>query len=105
MIVVSSKSELKRLIALRIKEHGSDCDLNDIDVSHITDMSYMFYDSTFKGDISKWDVSNVTNMDSMFCNTIFDGDISGWDVHNLRDMSYMFIYSPLSDREPSWYKK
>ena len=33
MIVVNSKSELKRLIALRIKEHGPDCDLNDIDVS------------------------------------------------------------------------
>ena len=86
MIVVSNKSELKRLIALRIKEHGPDCDLNDIDVSHITDMSYMFYDSTFKGDISKWDVSNVTNMDSMFCNTIFDGDISNWKVSKVTDM-------------------
>ena len=31
-------------------------------------MGYMFYDSKFNGDISKWDVSNVTNNEHIFDN-------------------------------------
>ena len=54
MIVVNSKRELKALIKQRIEEQGPNCDLNDIDVSRITDMSYIFFRSPFKGDISKW---------------------------------------------------
>jgi surface protein len=42
-------------------------DINNWDVSDITDMSRMFYDiRDFNEDISNWDVSNVTNMDNMF---------------------------------------
>ena len=37
------------------------------DVSNVIDMTYMFKDSEFKGDISKWDVSNVKDMFLMFC--------------------------------------
>ena len=80
MIVVNSKRELKALIKQRIEEQGPNCDLNDIDVSSITDMSYIFFRSPFKGDISGWDVSNVT------------------------DMKYMFEASPLKGKEPSWYE-
>ena len=66
MIVVNSKEELERLINQRIEEHGPKCDLNDIDVSKIKDMSLLFDSSPFDGDISKWDVSNV---EDMFCIT------------------------------------
>src|SRR5574343_1062454 len=69
------KDELKQIIEERIEYEGSECDLNDIDVSNITDMSNMFYKSKFNGDISKWNVSKVTNMSWMFDSSKFNGDI------------------------------
>ena len=86
-----TKEELKDIILQRIKEEGNEVDLNDIDVSKITDMSCLFQRTKFNGDISKWDVSNVTNMSSMFngC-TKFNQDISWWDVSNVTDMHNMF---------------
>ncbi len=85
MIVVRDKLELLRLINRRIDQCGPDCDLNDIDVSKIDDMSYMFYESQFNGDISNWNVSNVECMESMFFQSMFTGDISRWDLSNVED--------------------
>ena len=51
-----TKEELRNLIKQRIKEEGYEVDLNDIDVSEITDMSYLFRNLNFCGDVSKWDV-------------------------------------------------
>ena len=62
MTVVESKSELKSLINKRIEEQGPNCDLNDIDVSLIDDMSSLFHESDFNGDISEWDTSSVEDM-------------------------------------------
>ena len=125
----ANKRELEKLIKQRMKEQGPDCNLNDIDVSEIKDMSSLFYNSEFSGDISlwdvsnvmfmdsmfegsefngdlsKWDVSNVKDMHSMFYNSSFDGDISKWNVSRVKDMSYMFVGSPLEGNEPSWYGK
>ena len=61
-----TKNELQDIIEQRIKEEGTNAHLNDIDTSNITDMSYLFSDSDFNGDVSGWDVSNVTNMSAMF---------------------------------------
>ena len=85
-----TKDELKELVNKLIKERGNDADLNDIDTSKITDMSYMFDNSEFNGDISEWDVSNVTNMQTMFADSKFNGDISDWDVSSVTNMHCMF---------------
>ena len=85
-----TKEELVGIIDDRIKKEGTNCDLNDIDTSLITDMSSLFYGSDFNGDISKWDVSNVTTMWYMFGNSKFNGDISEWDTSNVTYMRMMF---------------
>ena len=72
-----TKKELQDIILQRIKDEGNKVDLNDIDVSKITDMSNLFEYSDFNVDISKFDVSNVTNMNDMFNGCIiFNKDIS-----------------------------
>ena len=85
-----TRSELKALIGNLIEENGIDVNLNDIDTSEITDMSYLFQTSDFCGDISEWNVSNVTDMSGMFSGSKFNGDISSWDVSNVINMKNMF---------------
>ena len=113
----NSKEELVDLIIYEIETNGPTCSLNHIDVSNITDMSYLFLGGTeevwkdhpvlssFDGDISNWNVSNVENMAGMFDFSEFNGDISNWDVSQVRKMKYMFNLSPLANNPPIWYKE
>ena len=86
-----TKKELRDIIKKRTKQKGNEVNLNDIDISEITDMSYLFEGTNFNGDISGWDVSNVTDMNAMFawCED-FNQDISKWDVSNVTNMRSMF---------------
>ena len=86
-----TKEELQDIIKQRIEKEGTEVNLNDINVSNMTDMSNLFVFLDFNGDISQWDVSNVTNMNGMFyrCEA-FDQDISSWDVSNVKNSSNIF---------------
>ena len=97
-----NREELEDLISQRIEEYGPKCDLNDIDVSRVTDMSFLFCDMTFDGDISKWDVSRVKNMSSMFAGSTFNGDLSKWDVSRVENMNSMFSYSRFNGDISDW---
>ena len=97
-----TKNELKDIINQKIESEGNDCNLNDIDTSNITDMSWLFNDSEFNGDISKWNVSKVTNMGGMFFGSEFNGDISKWNVLNVTNMKYMFMNSKFDGDISNW---
>ena len=89
-----NEDELVRCIEKELKKQGSNANLNCIDVSKITDMSYIFY--TVHGkvgniDISEWDVSNVRWMRNMFFRCgYFNSDLSKWNVSKVENMGYMF---------------
>ena len=89
-----SKYELQEEMKKRIQR--GQYNLNDIDTSKITDMSYLFFCCDYvkdidKIDISFWDTSRVTSMEFMFsCCYKFNSDISRWDVSNVQNMQSMF---------------
>ena len=97
-----TKDELKKIIEDRIEKEGPECDLNDIDTSLITDMSWLFFESKFNGDISNRDVSNVTNMKYMFYGSKFNGDISNWNTSNVNSMRGMFKESQFNRDISKW---
>ena len=81
-------------------------DLNDIDVSKITDFSSIFDKDKNTGnenfDVSKWNVSNGKNFTHMFyeCSE-FNCDLSEWDVSNGECFSYMFFKCNIFNRNLS----
>jgi surface protein len=86
------KDELRSLLEQLLEERGENAYLNDIDVSNIEDMSYLFSElNPYNIDISEWNVSNVKKMNSMFngCKN-FNCDLSNWDVSNVEHIEFMF---------------
>ena len=87
------KDELIDIVDKLLEERGINADLNDVDVSKITDFGRLFYKNTkIKNiNISDWNVSNAIYMDEMFSGCYhFNSDISKWDVSNVKTFSNMF---------------
>ena len=94
------KFELRKILEERLAE-DKDADLNDIDVSKITNMGYNGFSNKkglFEGldphniDISEWDVSKVTDMRYMFneCENFTGKGLENWDVSKVTNMNHMF---------------
>lgn len=114
------------LVGELLKKRGNGCDLNDVDVSDVKDMSYifqytdvdfdvsgwdtshvwfmtgMFRASKFNGDISRWNVWVVDNMEEMFWNASFNNDISDWNVEEATNMKAMFCKSEFNGDISRW---
>lgn len=100
--IPENKTELQNIIKDRIEKEGYQIDLNDIDISLITDLCGLF--QGIKGlklneldklevNVSKWDTSNVEDMTGLFYNmSKFNCDISEWNTKNVKSMANMFTY-------------
>ena len=118
-----TKTELLSIIEMKLDQEMSklkrkgiktlEPDLSDIDVSRITDMSYLFSSATssyskyksarFKFDLSQWDVSHVTDMHAMFLHIgyLISLNVSGWNTVNVTNMSEMFAYTGIKELDLS----
>ena len=74
-----------------IDDVGSINNIENWDVSGVTNMSEMFWGTNFNDNISAWNVGNVTNMSLMFfAANSFNQPIGTWDVSSVIDMQLMF---------------
>lgn len=101
-IIAENKNHLKDLIKEEITNNGLLCDLNHIDTSKITDMSFLFEQSKFNGDISQWDTSNVKDMNCIFSYAKFNGDISNWNVENVESMNRFVEWADFDQDISKW---
>jgi surface protein len=89
--------------ALLITRKNEGADLTCVCTSLVTDLSFMFEQSTFNQDIGNWDVSNVTNMNYMFAiNSSFNQPIGNWDVSKVTTMTAMFERSSFNQPIGDW---
>lgn len=105
-VIPETKEELESIIEKELKRQGTDVDLNFIDTSKITDMSYLFINLGRRNlKIDKWNTSNVTNMRCMFCcATYVSADLSKWDVSKVTDMFIMFARAKSFNSDLSKWK-
>jgi len=67
------------------------------DLSHVSDVSRMFYGSSFDPNgnvrsLSNWNMGNIKNMSFMFAATQnFNLEIGSWDVSNVSNMGNLFL--------------
>lgn len=76
-------------------------DANNLDVSNVTDGSYIFYScaSSTEINVSQWNTSKIKYFDKMFsnCQSLAFLDVNNRDMISGRSLSDMFAYSGITD--------
>lgn len=97
-----NRKELDKLLSGLIAVRGWEGNFNDIDVTLVKDLSYLFEDTPFNGDISSWNVGKVKNMRGMFFDAqLFNCNISKWNTISVENMSCMFFNAFSFDQDIS----
>jgi len=77
--------------------------INNWDVSNVTEGSRMFFNSNFNSDISAWNVGSVTNMNQMFQSSQFNNSsLYNWDMSAVEDLGQMFYQSSFNQNIGQW---
>jgi surface protein len=79
--------------------------INTWDVSHVTNMDWMFLGIVFNQPLDTWNVKNVTSMKGMFSNSNFNHPLEDWNVSNVTNMSSMFEGSTFNQPLNKWKNK
>ena len=76
-------------------------DANNLDVSNVTDGSYMFYScaNSTEINVSQWNTSKIKYFDKMFsnCQSLAFLDVNNWDMISGCSLNSMFSYSGITD--------
>lgn len=76
-------------------------DANNLDVSNVTDGSYMFYSCANSTEINvfQWNTSKIKYFDKMFsnCQSLAFLDVNNWDMISGYSLNNMFAYSGITD--------
>ena len=92
--VLRGEKEIAEYITIANDGGGSTIDVDCVDASGLTDMSFLFdsCENITHLDLSKFDTSSATDMTYMFglCRNIRSLDLSNFDTSKVRDMTKMF---------------
>ena len=76
--------------------HVKEMNLENFDVSNVTDMTDMFYmcESMETLNVSSWNTANVTSIRNIFswCTNLKNLDVSRWNTSKMKDISSAFAY-------------
>ena len=91
---IRSKEQLQEYLESEIEKQGKNVVIRNLDVSHIEDLSELFYgcENIRTLDLSGWKTSGIEDMNRMFesCVNLKSINLSGWDTSSVKDMNQMF---------------
>lgn len=82
----------KSMASMFYSTHLTSFSASDLpNLSECTSFNRLFYASQFNGNLNNWDVSHVIDMSYVFAeNVVFNQPLNNWNTASVTDMSFMF---------------